>query len=393
MELFLFLIITEVLTFIVLYQHFHNTSHFIYYIALLSNVLLSLWLWTLFVRISIYKGDFDTPQNIWLRMNLTGMVCAVIVPRFILSLFHFTGKLFKLKKKSHIRSLTNTGLIISSIFFITIASGTMVGRFNFKTEEVTIKIKGLNKNLEGLKIVQISDIHLPGFYHHQKLLKKVMNDINSYKPDLVINTGDFIDYGWKEFDRSDTILSIVKSRYGNFAVLGNHDIGTYHPSFTEADIVVNISKMNQLISASGYRVLNDENVILDIAGQKIALIGVITRGRHPGMIHGDVTKAMVGTDSADLKILLAHDPNQWEEDVTGKTDIDLTLSGHTHGMQMGILTKKFKWSPSQYFYPHWSGLYTSGNQYQYVNRGLGVLAIPFRIWMPPEITIITIHSE
>ena len=257
MELFLFLIITEVLTFIVLYQHFHNTSHFIYYIALLSNVLLSLWLWTLFVRISIYKGDFDTPQNIWLRMNLTGMVCAVVVPRFILSLFHFTGKLFKLKKKSHIRSLTNTGLIISSIFFITIASGTMVGRFNFKTEEVTIKIKGLNKNLEGLKIVQISDIHLPGFYHHQKLLKKVMNDINSYKPDLVMNTGDFIDYGWKEFDRSDTILSIVKSRYGNFAVLGNHDIGTYHPSFTEADIVVNISKMNQLISASGYRVLND----------------------------------------------------------------------------------------------------------------------------------------
>lgn len=393
MELFLFLLITEVLTLIVLYQHFHNISRLIYNTAIFAHFLLSLWLWILFVRISIFTGVFDTPQNIWLRMNLTGMVCAVVVPRFILDLFHFTGKLIKLKNGSHSNTLTNTGLIISFIIFITIASGTLMGRFNFKTEEVTVKIKGLNKSLDGLKIVQISDIHLPGFYHHQKLLKKVMYEINSYKPDLIINTGDFINYGWQEFDRSDTILSIAKSKYGNFAVLGNHDIGTYHPSFTEADKVNNILKMNQLISASGYRILNDENVILDIAGQKIALIGVITRGRHPGITHGNLTKAMVGTGSADLKILLAHDPNQWEEDVTGKTDIDLTLSGHTHGMQMGILTKKFKWSPSQYFYPHWSGLYTSGNQYQYVNRGLGVLAIPFRIWMPPEITIITIHSE
>jgi hypothetical protein len=111
------------------------------------------------------------------------------------------------------------------------------------------------------------------------------------------------------------------------------------------------------------------------------------------MIHGNLTKAISGLDSVDLKILLSHDPNHWAEAVTGKTDIGLTLSGHTHGMQMGIITKKFKWSPSKYFYPHWNGLYITGNQYQYVNRGLGILAIPFRIGMPPEITILTIKSE
>ena len=393
MELFLFLLITEALTLIVLYQHFHNTSRLIYYTAIFAHFLLSLWLWILFVRISIYKGEFDTPQNIWLRMNLIGMVCAVVVPRFILDLFHFTGKLIRLKKGSHLNGLTNTGLIIAFIIFITITAGTLKGRFNFKTEEVSVNIKGLNKNLDGFKIVQISDIHLPGFYHHQKLLEKVMYRINSYKPDLIINTGDFINYGWKEFDRSDTILSIAKSKYGNFAVLGNHDIGTYHPTFTEADIADNILKMNQLISASGYRVLNDENVILNIAGERIALIGVITRGRHPGIIHGDLTKAMKMTESVEFRILLAHDPNQWESDVKWKTGIDLTLSGHTHGMQMGIFTKKFKWSPSQYFYPHWSGLYAAGDQKLYVNRGLGVLVIPFRIWMPPEITVITIHAK
>ena len=393
MGLFLFLLITEALTLVVLYQHFYNSARVIYFISTFFNILLSIWLWILFIRITLYKGDFDTPQNIWLRMNLTGMICGVVVPRFILAMFHFTGKLIKIKKGSHLRSLTYTGLVISFIIFMIVAFGTIVGRFNFKTEVVTLKIKGLSKNLDDFKIVQLSDIHLPGFYHHRSLLEKVMNDINSYKPDLVINTGDFITYGWKEFDRSDTILSIAKGRYGNFAVLGNHDIGTYHPSFTEADREKNISEMNLLIPASGYTILNDENLILDIAGEKVAIIGVITSGRHPGMIHGDLKKAMVGTDSSDLKLLLAHDPNQWEEDVKVKTDIDITFSGHTHGMQMGILTKKFKWSPSQYFYSHWSGLYTSGNQYHYVNRGLGVLAIPFRIWMPPEITIIILKAD
>ena len=116
-------------------------------------------------------------------------------------------------------------------------------------------------------------------------------------------------------------------------------------------------------------------------------------GRHPDIIHGDLRKALSGLDSVDLKILLSHDPNQWDEDVVSKTDIDITLSGHTHGMQMGIYTKKFKWSPSKYFYPHWGGLFREGNQYQYVNLGLGVLAIPFRIWMPPEITVITLKRE
>ena len=220
-----------------------------------------------------------------------------------------------------------------------------------------------------------------------------MYDINKLKPDLLLNTGDFIDFGWREFDANDTILSKAKSRYGNFAILGNHDIGTYDPFFTEADRENNILIMNNQIKSAGYQVLNDESKIVNIGRARVAVIGIVTKGRHPHMIHGDLNKAISGLDSIDLKILLSHDPNQWAEDVTGKTDIDLTLSGHTHGMQMGIITKKFRWSPSKYFYPHWNGLFSAGKQYQYVNRGLGVLAIPFRIWMPPEITVITIKKE
>jgi predicted MPP superfamily phosphohydrolase len=352
-----------------------------------------MWLWILFLEIATYKGFFDAPGHIWLLMNLTGMISAVVVPRAILIIFHFSGRLVRIKHGGHIRWLTNTGLTIMILIFSIIAQGTLHGRFNFKTEAVTIKIKGLKKDLDGLKIVHLSDFHLPGFYHHRNLLQNVMEEVNTYKPDLILNTGDFVSYGWREFDRNDTILSKAKSRYGNFAVMGNHDFGMYHPFFTEADRDNNVLLMNQLIRSSGYKVLNDEFTKVNVGEAKIALIGVITMGRHPHITHGDLEKATSGLDSVDLKILLSHDPNHWAKAVTGKTDIDITFSGHTHGMQMGILTKKFKWSPSKYFYPHWSGLYSDGSQFQYVNRGLGVLAIPFRIWMPPEITIITLKRE
>jgi predicted MPP superfamily phosphohydrolase len=316
------------------------------------------------------------------------MICAVVVPRIIIILCHFAGKLIKLKTGGHIRWLTNTSIIAMGVILVIIATGTLHGRFNFKTETVTIEIKGLNKDLDGLKIVQISDMHLSGFYHHPAILEEVIDEVNALNPDLILNTGDFISYGWREFGRFDTIISKSKSKYGNFAILGNHDFGTYHPYFTEADKDNNILIINNLIKASGYKVLNDENTKVKIGNTRLALIGVTTKGRHPGIIHGDLGKATEGIDSVDFKILLSHDPNHWEKAVTGKTDINLTLAGHTHGMQMGILTKNFRWSPAKYFYPHWYGLYKNGNQLQYVNRGLGVLSIPFRIGMPPEITLI-----
>jgi predicted MPP superfamily phosphohydrolase len=326
-------------------------------------------------------------------MNMTSIVITIILPRLILVLLHFTGKLINLKKRSHLRGMTNTGLVIMIFILSVIAVSSFYGRFNFKTEEVTIKVKGLGKDLEGLRIVQLSDMHLSAFYHHKKQLQNVMDRVNQLEPDLLINTGDFISFGWREFERDDTILIKAKSKFGNYAILGNHDVGTYDPDFTEADRDNNILIMNNLITASGYQVLNDEFKTLKIGKSRIALIGVVTGGRHPHMTHGNLNKAITGIDSVDLKILLSHDPNHWEEEVVRKTDIELTLSGHTHGMQMGIITKRFRWSPAKYFYPHWNGLYISGNQYHYVNRGLGVLAIPFRIWMPPEITVITLKKE
>ena len=393
MLFYLSLIIIEVLTLMTLKDIVQSWAKGIFYISAIIHMILSIWFWTLLIETRTYSSFFDNPWHISLLMNLTGIICGIVVPRVFLILFHFTGKLFRIRKGGYVRWLTNTGLAISIFIFSLIAFSTYYGRFNFRTENVEIKIKGLKNDLDGLKIVQLSDMHLSSFYKHEKLLKKVMDNVNAIGPDLILNTGDFVTYGWREFDAMDTILSEAKSRYGNYAILGNHDFGTYQPFFTEADRNNNVLIINNFIKSSGYTVLIDTSATVKIKGSKIGLIGIITKGMFPHIVHGDLKKSLSGLDSVDLKILLSHDPNQWAEDVAGKTDIDITLSGHTHGMQMGIYTKIFKWSPAKYYYPHWNGLFREGNQVHYVNRGLGELAIPFRIWMPPEITVITLKRE
>jgi hypothetical protein len=308
-------------------------------------------------------------------------------------MLHYTGKLIRVRKQGFIPWMTRTGLIISVVVFVIVSSGTLIGRYNFRTDEVVVKIKNLPLKLDGLKIIQISDLHLASFYHHHSKLKKVVDRINSYQPDLILNTGDFVTYGWREFNRADTILAKEKSRFGNFAILGNHDMGTYLPNATNYVMNTNIIKMKALVESSGYRVLYENNTTVIINGAKVEIIGVKIAGRYPNIIHGDLIKAMENPDTAEFKILLAHDPNQWRKDVAGKTDINLTLSGHTHGFQVGILTRKFRWSPAKYIYHEWAGLYSENDQFLYVNRGLGVLAVPFRIWMPPEITLLTLKRE
>jgi predicted MPP superfamily phosphohydrolase len=217
--------------------------------------------------------------------------------------------------------------------------------------------------------------------------------VNNLKPDIIINSGDFVSYGWRELAGYDTILARARSRYGNFAVLGNHDIGTYIPEQAEEGINENLTRINELIRSSGYVLLDNNHSEIKIGTKKISVIGVSTGGRFPDITYGSIKDAVAGLDSPDLMIAVCHDPDQWEKEIAGNTDIQLTFSGHTHGMQMGIITPFLRWSTAKYIYPNWNGIYIEGDQYQYVNRGAGVLAMPFRIWMPPEITVIRLKSE
>jgi uncharacterized protein len=387
------MIITEALTPFALAEYLVKVRGKKFYLILMLHFILSLWLWVTFFN-SMYPVSFyDTPQHIWMKMQFMGMIVAVVLPRAIFIIFHYLGRLIRIKKGGYSNGMSMTGLIFGIVFFSIMVLATFIGRFNFRTESVTMNIEGLNKDLEGLRIVQISDLHLAGFYHHTERLKSVIDEINSLKPDIILNTGDFVTFGWREFGRNDTILLKAKAKYGSFAIIGNHDSGGYDPDFTAADKDNNVLILNNKIRASGYTPLNNEFKKVRIGSATLGVIGITTSGRHPDIIHGNLSEAIAGLDSADLKILLSHDPNHWEESVRDKTDIEITFSGHTHGMQMGIMTKKFSWSPSKYFYNHWYGLFSENKQLHYVNRGLGVLSVPFRIWMPPEITLITLKSE
>ena len=386
------LLVFEVLSFLAIRDHYLKRSKIIYYVIIFIHFILSALMLFFMIKVISYKGFADNPRFINDQLILTGLLIGVLIPRSILSLTHFTGKIIRRKEGGYIGWLTNAGIILSVMIFLIIGYGSLIGRFNFKTEEVTVKIKDLDPSLDGIIIAHLSDLHLASFHNHAGLLDDAIKKVAGYGPDLIINTGDFITIGMREFGRFDTILSRYRGSYGNYAVLGNHDMGTYLPGDAAEEKRKTPSGMTGLITGSGYKLLNDENVIIDIKGVKVAIIGVQTGGSHPGIIHGDLMKAFSGTDSADFKILLCHDPNQWDIDVAGKTDIQLSLAGHTHGMQIGIITKKLRWSPANRYYPQWNGLYSEGEQFLYVNRGLGVLGVPFRIWMPPELTIITLRS-
>ena len=385
-------LLLEVLSFIAIRDHYLKRSRIMFYSISAIHFGLTVMMWFYIFMTITYTGYPDEPSNINDQLILTGLLSAVLIPRSIFSTIHFAGKLIRKKRGGHIRWLTEAGIIYSALIFLIIGYGSLFGRFNFRTEEVTVRIKELKPSLDGLKIAQLSDMHLSSFYKKSQRLEEVMETVGSYNPDLIVNTGDFITLGSREYDRFDTLLIKYRALYGNYAIIGNHDMGTYLPDRLAGEKRATLSRMSELISKSGYHLLNDENEIIDIRGAKVAIIGVKTGGSHPGIIHGDLKKASMGTDSADLKILLCHDPNQWEADVTGKTDIQLSLAGHTHGMQVGIITRNFRWSPAKRYYPQWNGLYKEGDQYLYVNRGLGVLGVPFRIWMPPEITILTLRS-
>lgn len=358
-----------------------------------SDIIVSIVAGYLIIRAMVLKTEADTPEGIMAQMEYNLAIMAVILPRTFFAVLHYTGRLIRLRKRGRRRFFSAAGASAGAFLFVVIFYGYFFGRFNFRYEQVEISLPGLHPDLTGIRIVHLSDLHLASFHGSSGKISEAVSIINGFKPHFIVNTGDFITLGHREYGRFDTILVRMVSQYGNYAVLGNHDIGTYLPGDYSDRIETTISEVSELVNASGYTILDQSNVIIRIGDAKLALAGVETRGRHPVMIHAEIDSAMDGTENADLRILLSHDPNHWDDILGGQHDVDLTLSGHTHGMQFGLLTRWFKWSPAKFSYPRWHGLYREGNMQLYVNRGLGVLGIPVRVGMPPEITIITLRSE
>jgi len=302
------------------------------------------------------------------------------------------GRLFNRDAGSFRKWFLIPGAIAGILLFISFGWEMIRGKTHVKVFEKSIELSELPKSFDGLKIVQLSDMHLAGFYNNPKYIREVVKKVNQLKPDLILFTGDLVHNFSEEIDPFVHILNELKAPLGKFAILGNHDYGHYYNWESDAEEEANLVRVKTQFRASGFDLLLNEHRTISLNGHSVEVIGVENWGKPPFPQLGDLPEAMSGTNPELVKILLSHDPSHWDLQVREKEDIALTLSGHTHGMQFGIEIGNFKWSPSKWTYRHWAGLYRENGQYLYVNRGIGYTGFPGRVGIRPEITLLTLHT-
>jgi hypothetical protein len=280
------------------------------------------------------------------------------------------------------------GVGIGGTFLASFVYG-FTNKYNYHVKRVKLSYNNLPQGFKGLKIVQISDIHSGSFTDKQAVAKGV-DRILQEKADIILFTGDLVNDRATEMHDYMDVFSKLSAPMGVFSTLGNHDYGDYvdWPSLEEKK--KNLENLKQIHGELGWRLLMNEHVPLERNGDEIALLGIenwSAMKRFPK--HGRMDLAYAGTEKYPFKILMSHDPTHWDAEVRPKyKDIDLVLAGHTHGMQYGFETPFFKWSPVQWVYRQWAGLYEEDNQKIYVNRGYGFIGYPGRVGILPEITVI-----
>ncbi|MEN8185924.1 MAG: metallophosphoesterase [Bacteroidota bacterium] len=289
--------------------------------------------------------------------------------------------------------IRQSGLIIAAIPFSSMLYGTAKGKYDFKVRKLKLAFENLPKAFDGFKIVQISDIHTGSFGDKEGVLEGI-NLINKQNADVVLFTGDLVNNDSREVVPFIEDFKKLKAKQGVYSVLGNHDYGDYKHWPSPEEKLENQQLIHKYQQEMNFELLNNENVIFDIDGEQISIIGVENWGHKPFPKLGDLDKAVRGAEDVPFKILMTHDPTHWEDKaVPHQTHFDLTFSGHTHGMQFGIDIPGLKWSPVKFIYPKWAGLYREAKQYLYVNRGFGFIGYPGRAGIRPEITVIELSSS
>lgn len=284
--------------------------------------------------------------------------------------------------------ISTTALAAAGIFSALAIDGIIFGKYRHTVRKVKLRFKNLPESFKGYKIVQISDVHSGSFFNPQKL-QKAINLINEQDADVVLFTGDMVNNYADEFKPFIPLFKSIKAKDGKFSILGNHDYGDYGAWNSREEKAQNIPTLKNYQAEAGFKLLRNENIALEKNGEKIYLLGVENWGIKPFPQYGDLDKALKGVPEDAIKVLMSHDPTHFDEVVKKhKTNVHLTLSGHTHGMQFGLDLKNIKWSPVKFKYKKWADLYESGGKYLYINRGFGVIAYPGRVGINPEITVI-----
>ena len=317
----------------------------------------------------------------------------------VVRLVKFSGS--KLSSESDVKTISRSEFIITSgallagTFFSSMVYGIASGAHNYQVHKKTLRLKNLPSAFNGFKIVQISDVHAGSFWSKDGVRKGIQMILDQ-KPDAIFFTGDLVNSTSKEFEEFKEMFGLLKAKFGVYSVLGNHDYGDYHrwPDANGVTKEQNLDEMRKHHADMGWNLLLNENKIIEKDGEQLAILGVQNWSASSQFhSYGDMTETYKGLENIENKLLLSHDPSHWRAEILKKyPTIDAMFSGHTHGMQFGIDTKYYKWSPVKYKYPEWADLYEENGQYLYVNRGFGYLGYPGRVGFLPEISVFELEK-
>ena len=368
-----------------------------------QNGKLIYWIPTILVYGFLFYSIFtyDRGSHKYLSFQVVFSVILIFVlPKLLIAIFLLIEDIIRLLSfgynyvatDNHVypsrrKFISLVGLGSGAILAGMVLDGIVFGKYRHKARIVRLKLKNLPSNFKGYKIVQISDVH-SGSFQDPKNLQHAIDLINQQNADLVLFTGDMVNNYADEFVPFIDLFSQIKGKDGKFAVLGNHDYGEYGVWKNIDERKNNIPKLIENEKKAGFEMLRNEHRIIERNGEKLYILGVENWGIPPFPQFGDLNKASEGVPAEACKILMSHDPSHFDAVVKKHpVDVQLTMSGHTHGMQFGIDLKNFKWSPVKFKYPKWADLYESEGKYLYVNRGFGVIGYPGRVGVLPEITV------
>ncbi|MHA6697552.1 metallophosphoesterase [Chryseobacterium sp. A301] len=387
---------------IYLYQAVRTVTNSSLVRGLYIGISLSIYLYLFYQYFLFSQKSLSTLQ---LQIIVT-LFIAMLLPKLLIAVYLLIDDVLRLGEFSY-RSLHPTaevfyperrkllsyiGIASAAALSILFLDGVINGKYRHRVRKVKLKFKNLPKEFEGYRIVQISDLHSGSFLNPEKL-RPAFELINAQKPDLILFTGDAVNNLASEFEPFKALFQTLRSTDGLYSVLGNHDYGQYHQWNSKEEELENLARLIQDQKEAGLTLLRNENREIKRGASSLYLLGVENWGEKPFPQLGDLDLAAKGVPRESFKVLMSHDPTHFDHVVQSHpSNVQLTLSGHTHGMQFGLDLKNLKWSPVQYRYKKWADLYQVGSKYLYVNRGFGVIGYPGRVGINPEITLIELSS-
>ena len=395
-----FLFITQFYAFQAIKTATHNKILIGIYISFVS-IIYALLLYYSYARFAGFTHSMSFYIGFFLALSVFQLVLISVVfledvTRFFQFLFSFTKNNLNYDQTSfpeRRKFISQAAIILASIPFSAMLYGMYKGKYNYKVLSYDLEFDDLPSSFDGFKITQISDLHCGSFDNPEKV-EYGINLVNDQKSDVILFTGDIVNNKSEELLPWVKSFSSLKAPSGIFSVLGNHDYGDYYDWKNKEAKKANMDLLLSSKKKMGWTLLNNDSVYIDKNGEKIAIVGVENWGKGRFKKAGDLNKSVEKITKKDFKVLLTHDPSHWDAEVLKHNHkFHLTLSGHTHGFQFGIEIPGFlKWSPSQWQYKQWAGIYEKNKQFLNVNRGFGYLGYPGRVGIWPEITVITLRK-